>query len=94
MGWATADHLRTDLVADALTDAVNRRRPAPGVVFHSDRGCQYTSTHYTNLANELGVTLSVARRGQCWDNAVAESFFAALKTEHPPPLMPHPQGPA
>jgi transposase InsO family protein len=81
VGWATADHLRTDLVADALTDAVNRRRPAPGVVFHSDRGCQYTSTQYANLANELGVTLSVGRRGQCWDNAVAESFFATLKTE-------------
>ncbi len=81
VGWATADHLRTDLVADALTDAVNRRRPAPGVVFHSDRGCQYTSTQYANLATDLGVTLSVGRKGQCWDNAVAESFFATLKTE-------------
>ncbi|NEA37414.1 IS3 family transposase [Streptomyces sp. SID13031] len=81
VGWATADHLRTDLIADALTDAVNRRRPAPGVVFHSDRGCQYTSTQYTNLARDLGVVLSVGRRGQCWDNAVAESFFATLKTE-------------
>ncbi|HET6293191.1 MAG TPA: IS3 family transposase [Kribbella sp.] len=81
VGWAVADHLRTDLIADALTDAVNRRRPAPGVVFHSDRGCQYTSTQYANLARDLGVVLSVGRRGQCWDNAVAESFFATLKTE-------------
>jgi transposase InsO family protein len=81
VGWAVADLLRTDLVADALTDAVTRRRPAPGVVFHSDRGCQYTSTQYTNLARDLGVTLSVGRRGQCWDNAVAESFFATVKTE-------------
>ena len=81
VGWATADHLRTDLVAEALTDAVNRRRPAPGVVFHSDRGCQYTSTQYANLARDLGVTLSVGRKGQCWDNAVAESFFATVKTE-------------
>jgi len=81
VGWAVADHLRTDLVADALTDAVNRRRPGPGVVFHSDRGCQYTSTQYANLARDLGVVLSVGRRGQCWDNAVAESFFATLKTE-------------
>jgi transposase InsO family protein len=81
VGWATADHLRTDLIADALTDAVNRRRPAAGVVFHSDRGCQYTSTQYANLATTLGVTLSVGRKGQCWDNAVAESFFATLKTE-------------
>lgn len=81
VGWATADHLRTDLVAEALTDAVNRRRPAPGVVFHSDRGCQYTSAQYANLATDLGVTLSVGRKGQCWDNAVAESFFATVKTE-------------
>jgi transposase InsO family protein len=81
VGWATADHLRTDLVAEALTDAVNRRRPAPGIVFHSDRGCQYTSTQYAHLARDLGVTLSVGRKGQCWDNAVAESFFATLKTE-------------
>jgi transposase InsO family protein len=81
VGWATADHLRTDLVAEALTDAVNRRRPAPGVVFHSDRGCQYTSAQYANLARDLGVTLSVGRKGQCWDNAVAESFFATMKTE-------------
>jgi transposase InsO family protein len=81
VGWAVADHLRTDLVAEALTDAVNRRRPAPGVIFHSDRGCQYTSTQYANLARDLGVTLSVGRKGQCWDNAVAESFFATVKTE-------------
>lgn len=81
VGWAVADHLRTDLVAEALTNAVNRRRPAPGVVFHSDRGCQYTSTQFANLARDLGVTLSVGRKGQCWDNAVAESFFATVKTE-------------
>jgi putative transposase len=81
VGWAVADHLRTDMVAEALTDAVNRRRPAPGVIFHSDRGCQYTSTQYANLARDLGVTLSVGRKGQCWDNAVAESFFATVKTE-------------
>jgi transposase InsO family protein len=81
VGWATADHLRTDLVADALTDAVNRRRPTPGVLFHSDRGCQYTSAQYANLARDLGVQLSVGRKGQCWDNAVAESFFSTLKTE-------------
>jgi transposase InsO family protein len=81
VGWAAADHLRTDLVADALTDATNRRRPAPGVVFHSDRGCQYTSSQFANLARDLGVTLSVGRKGQCWDNAVAESFFATVKTE-------------
>ncbi|WP_328522730.1 IS3 family transposase [Kribbella sp. NBC_00359] len=82
VGWATADHLRTDLVAEALTDAVNRRRPAAGLVFHSDRGCQLTSTQYANLARDLGVTLSVGRKDQCWDNASpSPSFFATVKTE-------------
>lgn len=81
VGWATADHLHTDLPAQALSDAVTRRRPAPGVIFHSDRGCQYTSTQYRRLADDLDVRLSVGRKGQCWDNAVAESFFATIKTE-------------
>jgi transposase InsO family protein len=81
VGWATADHLRTDLVDQALTNAVTRRRPSHGVIFHSDRGCQYTSAQYRRLADQHGVRLSVGRRGQCWDNAVAESFFATIKTE-------------
>jgi transposase InsO family protein len=81
VGWATADHLRTDLVTEALNNAVNQRRPQSGVVFHSDRGCQYTSTRFGDLADDLGVRLSVGRKGQCWDNAVAESFFATIKTE-------------
>jgi transposase InsO family protein len=81
VGWATADHMRTDLVAQALTNAVATRRPTHLVIFHSDRGCQYTSTQYAQLAQRLGVRLSVGRRGQCWDNAVAESFFATIKTE-------------
>lgn len=81
VGWATADHLRTDLVETALRDAVTRRRPEAGVVFHSDRGCQYTSTQFADAARDLGVTLSVGRTGQCWDNALAESFFATIKGE-------------
>ncbi len=81
VGWATADHLRTELVADALTNAVATRNPASGVVFHSDRGCQYTSHDYGVLAADLNVHLSVGRTGQCWDNALAESFFASLKGE-------------
>jgi transposase InsO family protein len=81
VGWATADHLRTDLIAEALDNAVAQRRPAPGVIFHSDRGCQYTSTQFGDLADDLGVRLSVGRKGECWDNAVAESFFATIKTE-------------
>lgn len=81
VGWATADHLRTDLIDQSLTNAVTSRRPAPGVIFHSDRGCQYTSAQYRRLADQHGVRLSVGRRGQCWDNAVAESFFSTIKAE-------------
>ncbi|MGK3202800.1 IS3 family transposase [Amycolatopsis sp. MEPSY49] len=81
VGWATADHLRTDLVADALRNALGQRRPEPGVIFHSDRGCQYTSRQFSTLADDAGVRLSVGRKGQCWDNAVAESFFATIKAE-------------
>ncbi|MFN2615889.1 MAG: IS3 family transposase [Thermoleophilaceae bacterium] len=81
VGWALADHMRTDLVADALRMACVQRRPPAGVIFHSDRGCQYTSHDYAALAAELGVTLSVGRKGECWDNAVSESFFATFKNE-------------
>jgi transposase InsO family protein len=81
VGYATADHLRTDLIADALTNAVAARDPDAGVIFHSDRGCQYTSQHFATLARDRDVTLSVGRTGQCWDNALAESFFASLKGE-------------
>jgi transposase InsO family protein len=81
VGFALAEHLRTELVADALTNAIAARDPAPGVVFHADRGCQYTSGDYATLAGDLEVTLSTGRTGQCWDNALAESFFASLKGE-------------
>ncbi|MFB9836844.1 transposase [Actinoallomurus acaciae] len=81
VGWATADHLRTGLVADALTAACRQRRPTRPVIFHSDRGCQYTSQHFAALAKEPGIRLSVGRTGQCWDNALAESFFATIKRE-------------
>jgi transposase InsO family protein len=81
VGWATADHLRTELISDALSNAVATRDPSPGVVFHSDKGCQYTSAAFTALAADLAVTLSIGRTGQCWDNALAESFFASLKGE-------------
>jgi putative transposase len=81
VGFALADHLRTELVADALANAVAARDPEPGVIFHSDRGCQYTSAAFADLAGDCQVSLSVGRKGQCWDNAVAESFFASLKGE-------------
>jgi transposase InsO family protein len=81
VGWAVAEHLRTDLIDTALTDALTRRRPPSGLIFHSDRGCQYTSAQHARLAATHGIRLSVGQRGQCWDNAVAESFFATIKTE-------------
>jgi transposase InsO family protein len=81
VGWALADHMRTELVEDALAMAFTTRRPAEGVIFHSDRGCQYTSGDYAALARANGVILSVSRKGECWDNAVAESFFATIKRE-------------
>jgi len=65
VGFAMADHLRTELVAAALTNAVAARNPAAGLIFHSDRGCQYTSREYGTLADELDITLSVGRTGQC-----------------------------
>ncbi|MBQ0986491.1 IS3 family transposase [Streptomyces sp. F63] len=81
VGWATADHLRTEPVADALRAACRTRRPTDPVIFHSDRDCQYTSRERTLLATESDVRLSAGRTRQCWDNALAESFFATLKNE-------------
>src|SRR5262249_30355428 len=81
VGYALADHLRTELVSDALANAIAARDPAPGVIFHSDRGCQYTSAAFADLASGCDVTLSHGRTGQCWDNALSESFFASLKGE-------------
>ena len=81
VGWALADHMQTELVEDALSMAFSTRRPEKGVIFHSDRGCQYTSKDFAELARNNGVVLSVGRKGECWDNAVAESFFATIKRE-------------
>jgi transposase InsO family protein len=73
--------MRTELVEDALIMAFAHRAPETGVTFHSDRGCQYTSGDFATLARDLGVVLSVGRKGECWDHAVAESFFATIKRE-------------
>jgi transposase InsO family protein len=81
VGFAMADHLRTELPAAALANAVAARDPAPGVIFHSDRGCQYTSAEFAALAEDCHVSLSAGRKGQCWDNAVSESFFGSIKGE-------------
>lgn len=81
VGWAMADHMRASLVCDALRMAITNRRPGPGAMFHSDRGSQYTSGDFTELLVEHEMVQSLSRPRQCWDNAVAESFFASLKIE-------------
>ncbi len=81
VGWALADHMRSELVEDALSMAFTHRAPEEGLIFHSDRGCQYTSSDFAQLARANGVVLSVGRKGECWDKAVAESFFATIKRE-------------
>ena len=81
VGWAMADHMRAEFVCDALRMAIDNRRPAPGAMFHSDRGTQYTSTEFTDLLGEHEMIQSLSRPRQCWDNAVAESFFSSLKVE-------------
>jgi putative transposase len=81
VGFAMAEHMRADLVCEALAMALRARRPAPGLLFHSDRGSQYTSHQFRELLARWRVVQSLSRPRQCWDNAVAESFFATLKTE-------------
>lgn len=81
VGWSMADHMRAELVCDALQMALDIRRPAPGLVFHSDRGTQYTSAEHRQLLDANGITQSFSRPRQCWDNSVAESWFATLKLE-------------
>ena len=81
VGWAMADHLRTDLVLRALEMAIRARRPAAGLVHHSDHGCQYTALAFSQRLQAAGIEPSMGSVGDCFDNAVAESFFATLKVE-------------
>lgn len=81
VGWALDVTLNTSLPLRALDAAIRRRAPLAGLQHHSDRGCQYTSQDYQTALNELNIEVSMSRKGNCWDNAVAESFFATLKTE-------------
>ena len=81
VGWSLADHLRTELALDALTMALTTRCPAPGLIHHADRGTQYLSSAYADRLAAHHLRQSVGHPGTCWDNAVAESFFATLKTE-------------
>jgi putative transposase len=76
-----AEHMRADLVVDALKMAIRRRRPAAGLIHHSDQGSQYISLAFGRAAREAGIARSMGSKGDCYDNAVAESFFATLKKE-------------
>ena len=80
VGWSMADHMQSRLVVDGLERAVQRRLPEEGLLAHSDRGGQYASDHYQRLLGKHGIECSMSERGQCWDNAPMESFFASLKT--------------
>jgi len=81
VGWATAPTMTSDLVLQALVAAAWRRKPGPGVMVHSDQGCQFTSSHWQSFLKAHRMVPSMSRRGNCHDNAVAESFFSVLKKE-------------
>jgi transposase InsO family protein len=81
VGWSMNQRMTKDLVKDALRMAYWRRKPAPGAIFHSDRGSQYCSKEFQSQLKAYQIISSMSRKGNCWDNAVAESFFGSLKTE-------------
>ena len=81
VGWAMESHLRTEIVVDALRMAVWRRKPAPGLVHHSDQGVQYTALSFSERLREVGIKPSMGRTGSALDNAMAESFVSTLKAE-------------
>jgi putative transposase len=81
VGWAMRDHMRAELTIAALTMAIQRRRPGPGLTHHSDRGSQYAAGDYRDILRAAAVTQSMSRKANCWDNAPMESFFGTLKTE-------------
>jgi putative transposase len=81
VGWATANHLKTSLVQEALAQAIHTRTPAAGLLHHSDRGCQYASADYRHQLSSLKALRSMSAAGHCYDNAAMESFWSTLKTE-------------
>lgn len=81
VGWSMADHMRAELVNQALLMALCQRQPAVGLIMHTDRGSQYGADSYRQLLTQHEIQPSMSRKGNCWDNAVAESFFHTLKTE-------------
>jgi putative transposase len=81
VGWSMADHMRAELVNQALAMALYQRQPAAGLIMHTDRGSQYGAESYRQLLHQHEICPSMSRKGNCWDNAVAESFLHTLKTE-------------
>ena len=81
VGWSMSERIDRSLVRDALSMAVGRRNPEPGLIHHSDRGSQYASNDYQVALSQHKMLCSMSRKGNCWDNAVVESFFSTLKTE-------------
>jgi transposase InsO family protein len=81
VGWSMSEEITRQLALDALKTALLRRQPPRGLIHHSDRGSQYASSDYRRLLKANGIVCSMSRRGNCWDNAVAESFFSTLKLE-------------
>lgn len=84
VGWAFSPTADVELALKALRIALGFRAPAPGLVFHSDQGCQYTAERFVSLINEKGLVQSMSRRGNCWDNAVVERYFRTLKHDWMP----------
>jgi putative transposase len=81
VGWALSSSLSHEMVVTALKRAIRRRRPGEGLIFHSDRGVQYACTDFRRELQKHHIVQSMSRKGDCWDNAVAESFFGIMKTE-------------
>jgi len=81
VGWAVDETMTTELILEAFNMAVARRNVTPGLILHSDRGVQYRSGEYQQVLQEQEITPSMSRKGNCWDNAVMESFFSRLKVE-------------
>jgi len=83
VGWALGDHLDADLSAEALRKALVKRQPAPGLVFHSDRGAEFAASSFRRVLDDTKGLQSMSRKGNCWDNAPSESFFSTLEFEGP-----------
>lgn len=81
VGWSLSNRINKELVIESLRNAIKTRKPLPGLIFHSDRGSQYASDEFKDKLQKHGLRQSMSRKGDCWDNAVAESFFKTLKTE-------------